>query len=274
MITSAGDVGDYFTILKGASQLAAPAVPAGLAASANGSAATLAWSNNATNEAGYLLERSINGAPFTPLARIGANLTTFTNTSMGFSNAYYYRLRSWNNAGYSDFSAMVNLTPSGALAIDQQPQSVVGLPGSAVIFKVLARGTAPITYQWYKEGTLLDGQTNSTLRLSNLSSNQAGYYGVVVANGGTPLTSNPALLTVTSNVTAPRVVAWPRMQAGVFGGWFQGAVSGTYIIEYKDSLNAPTWLFQTNVVAPSDGLFQLQDITGGAPQRFYRFTTP
>lgn len=273
-VTSAGAIGDYFTILKGASQGAPPAAPADLAATTNGSSALLAWSNNATNEMSYRLECSVNGAAFAETALLGANLTNYTHAGLDFSNAYYYRLRSWNNAGYSDYSALASLTPGGPLAIDRQPQSLTNQPGTTALFYVLARGTGPITYQWYRQGVLLAGETNRTLKLSNVQSVAAGSYTVVLSNGGTPLQSDAALLTVLGSAAqAPTLVAAPRLTNGVFAASFQGSPGLTYTIQTTEALGT-SWQSWTNVTVPPDGLIFLQDETKTLRQRFYRLLYP
>ena len=273
MITSSGSVGDYFTILKGASQSAPSAIPANFAASAIGSSANLSWSNNATNEAAYRLERSINGADFAEIATIGANLTSFTNVGLNFVNAYYYRFRSWNNAGYSDYTPIASLTPSGALAIDRQPQSVTAAAGTSALLYVLARGTPPITYQWYFEGTLLAGQTNSTLKLASVSAIHTGHYTVVLSNGGTPLTSDAAMLTVTPLVSPPTLASPPVVSDGIFAVAFQAAGGVTYTVQAEDALNN-TWRNQTNVTAPPSGIIVIQELGRGVPNRFFRLIYP
>jgi hypothetical protein len=47
---------------------------------------------------------------------------------------------------------------------------------------VSAQGTAPLTYQWYFQGSSLAEGTGATLTISNVSPAQAGTYGVVVSN--------------------------------------------------------------------------------------------
>src|SRR6185503_13361781 len=39
--------------------------------------------------------------------------------------------------------------------------------GDTVSFNVLATGSLPLSYQWYKNGSLLNGKTNATLTLVN-----------------------------------------------------------------------------------------------------------
>ena len=50
-------------------------------------------------------------------------------------------------------------------------------------FSVTATGTAPLTYQWKKNGSDVNGANGATLTLNNVSTNDSGDYAVVVSNG-------------------------------------------------------------------------------------------
>lgn len=84
------------------------------------------------------------------------------------------------------------------LDVNLSSQSV-GSGGSAT-FTVEVSGTAPISYQWYRDGQPIPGANGATLTLDNLSSADDGatIY-VVVTNAGGSATSN----TVTLSVHAP-----------------------------------------------------------------------
>jgi acid phosphatase type 7 len=267
VISTSGSIPAYFTILKGDSQSNAPVVPASFAAAANGTSAILTWANT-TNEANYRLERSLNGAAFLEIATIGQNLSTYTNTGLNFANAYYYRLRAWNNAGYSDYTPVASLTPSATLAIDRQPQGSTNNPGDTVFFYVLARGAAPLSYQWYKGATLLTSETANTLKRANISSADAGSYTVQVSDGVNTLTSSTATLAVNITAQVPVLLAGPTIGGGLFSVSYQGTVGATYTIQSKDTLDA-AWQDRTNVVVPLSGLILIQE-NNTAPQRFYR----
>jgi hypothetical protein len=266
---------DSFTILKGASQAAPPAAPAGLVAVSNApDAVRLSWANNATNEVSYSLEVSVNGADFSEVAAVGANLTSYTNTGLSLvSNAYYYRLRAWNNAGSSAYSTLAGVTPSGPLAIDRQPADTTVPEGGTASLFVLARGSGTLNYKWYRGAILLSGQTNSALTLSNVQSTDAGYYAVVISNGGTPITSTAALLAVTGGAVPPEVVGQPQLTNGTFVTAFQGSPGLTYTIQSKNTLEG-TWQNLTNITVPPGGIISLQERVSGLPQRFYRAVYP
>ncbi|MDX1963425.1 MAG: Calx-beta domain-containing protein [Pirellulales bacterium] len=70
----------------------APAAPTGLTATATAAnKISLAWSDNATNETGYRVERS-TGGPFTTIATLPANTTSYVNTQVQSYINYTYRV--------------------------------------------------------------------------------------------------------------------------------------------------------------------------------------
>jgi bacillolysin len=68
--------------------------------------------------------------------------------------------------------------------------------GATVAFSVFATGTAPLYYQWRKNGGVLAGQTNATLTLTQVQPANSGDYSVVVGNSAGSVTSALAALTV------------------------------------------------------------------------------
>jgi uncharacterized membrane protein YgcG len=65
---------------------------------------TLTWDDNVTNETGYAVERSLDNYTFEEIA--GSLATdTVTYADSGLTNGtYYYRVRAFNNGGYSEYS--------------------------------------------------------------------------------------------------------------------------------------------------------------------------
>ena len=84
-----------------------PADPSGLtAASPLWSQVDLAWTDLATNESGYEVERSTSGpgGPFTLLAVRPANATTYVDQGLAATTSYCYRVRATNSAGASGYA--------------------------------------------------------------------------------------------------------------------------------------------------------------------------
>ncbi|TAK95486.1 MAG: DNRLRE domain-containing protein, partial [Verrucomicrobia bacterium] len=77
-----------------------------------------------------------------------------------------------------------------------EPLDQTKVEGDTATFAVLADGTPPLNYQWqFNDNDLLD-QTNSALTLTGVSTNDAGFYRVIVNNVGGSTSSREALLTV------------------------------------------------------------------------------
>lgn len=84
-------------------------------------------------------------------------------------------------------------------AIIAQPVNISVVAGQTAEFNVTASGTAPLAYQWRKNGTNIGGANSAsyTTPATELGDNGASY-SVVVSNSADSVTSNNATLTVTA----------------------------------------------------------------------------
>jgi len=83
-----------------------PAAPSGLSATAvSSSQINLDWTDNANNETGFKIERDSM-----PIATVGANVTSYSDTGLDPSTTYTYRVRAYNGAGDSDYSIAASAT--------------------------------------------------------------------------------------------------------------------------------------------------------------------
>src|SRR5205085_527506 len=84
----------------------APTSPSGLCgAVASATQVNLSWADNATNEAGYRVERSTDGVNWAEVAVVGANATSYSDAGLAGNTTYTYRVRATNGAGNSAYSA-------------------------------------------------------------------------------------------------------------------------------------------------------------------------
>ena len=63
-----------------------------------------------------------------------------------------------------------------------QPMSQTGAVGGSVTFTVAATGTAPLVYQWFKDGIAVAGSTGSSLTISGVKLSDGGSYQAAVRN--------------------------------------------------------------------------------------------
>lgn len=104
-------------LLVAAPAPAAPAGPSNLSAVATSSTTIdLAWANNATNQTGFTITRSTNGAPAVNLVSVGDNTTTYTDSTALASTTYTYAVVAINAVGDSTPSNSATATTPDANA--------------------------------------------------------------------------------------------------------------------------------------------------------------
>jgi hypothetical protein len=83
-----------------------PSPPSTLKATAiSSSRIDLGWTDNSTNETGFKIERAASSSgPFSQIATVGTNVTSYSNTGLNPNTMYYYQVRAYNTAGNSGYS--------------------------------------------------------------------------------------------------------------------------------------------------------------------------
>ena len=122
-----------------------PAVPTSLACEVQaGPVVALSWSDNATNETGFVVERSVNGGTFAPLTALpaqpatGTGLVSFADTEVAPGSSYGYRIEAVNEDGASAWS------PTSTVA-------VAAIPATPILDFTVARtsgATDIVTLTW------------------------------------------------------------------------------------------------------------------------------
>jgi hypothetical protein len=82
------------------------------------------------------------------------------------------------------------------IIISQQPQDTTVCQNGTAIFSVTASGAPTITYQWYHNGSVIQGATQDTLTLNTVQESDEGSYYCLLTNPYGPVSSNTATLTV------------------------------------------------------------------------------
>jgi hypothetical protein len=103
-----------------------------------------------------------------------------------------------------------------APSVTAQPTDQTVVQGQSATFSVSASGTAPLSYQWMKNGTTIRGATASSYTTpATTASDQGNQFSVAVSNSAGNAVSNPATLSV--NVPYNFVVQVPSTTAAGSG---------------------------------------------------------
>lgn len=89
--------------------------------------------------------------------------------------------------------------------ITRQPQSLA-TTGTGVSFEVAALSAHPVSFLWRKNGALIPGETNATLRIESVTGTEAGIYSAVAVNAYGSAASSDAQLTF---LTPPEITRQP-----------------------------------------------------------------
>jgi len=149
-------------------------------------------------------------------------------------------------------------TPPAVDSVTPSTRSdMVGMTGTGPYFVATASGPEPYSYQWYRNGVLIPGQTLSQLTLTNGLVGNAGNYTVVVGNGLGAVTNSPAA-TVTVSSSTPSIT----------GQWDfnQGDLSA----DYGQPLTYSSVAVQTATTFGTTTAFAVSDI-GGQPANVLRW---
>ena len=103
---------------------------------------------------------------------------------------------------YLDAGPLTSVTINGTTALSQGAK--------AVFTAVTAGGRQPLTYQWYKNDTLIPGAAAAVYTTDTLSVSNTGdsYKCKVTDSGGIAVTSSPVLLTVAAPVQRSVAASW------------------------------------------------------------------
>lgn len=114
---------------------AAPKAPSDLKATSTPGKIVLTWTDNSTNEEGFVIERKAGTGEFYPIDAVKANVTTYTDTAQTSyplhpNEVYYYRVKAVKG---SIFSASSNETP-GTYYYTYEPQPAYDLQVLPIVY--------------------------------------------------------------------------------------------------------------------------------------------
>jgi Domain of unknown function (DUF4091)/Immunoglobulin domain/Immunoglobulin I-set domain len=173
----------------------------------------------------------------------GATSSSYTTPpTITSNNGTQFTVRVSNSAGNvtSNFATLTVNAAAVAPSITAQPISQTVTAGQAATFTVAASGTAPLSYQWQRNGTPIGGASAATYATpATTSSDNGAQFTVVVSNSAGSATSNAAILTVNPATVAPSITTQPVSQTVTAGqtASFSVTATGTSPLGYQWSKN-------------------------------------
>lgn len=151
----------------------------------------------------FTYQWSKDGAPITDATNATLTLDTVTMVDAGKSSV---EIANPKGLKVTSREAILTTTPVAvAIADPNLPSDQVVAEGTSATFTVSATGTL-LTYQWYREGEAITGETDAQLTLNNVPFSENGKrYSVVVTNRVNSVPSRQATLTVTHDNTPPAI---------------------------------------------------------------------
>ncbi|MDJ0839883.1 MAG: immunoglobulin domain-containing protein, partial [Acidobacteriota bacterium] len=112
----------------------------------------------------------------------GADEATLVIENVQAGDVGEYLCVVWNDCGsLTSQTAELTISP-GILSFKQQPADSIACRDDDVTLSVFAVGTAPITYQWEKDGVPIPGETERTLTLTDIDDDDEAEYACVASN--------------------------------------------------------------------------------------------
>ncbi len=113
-----------------------PGAPTNLTATvASATRVDLSWTDNASNETGFILERRAGLGDFVQVAAVGAGVTTFSDSGLTPGTAHTWRVRACNAGGNSDWSNLAEAT-TASVRVPAAPSNLTAtLTGGHVLLR-------------------------------------------------------------------------------------------------------------------------------------------
>jgi glucose/arabinose dehydrogenase len=150
------------------------------------------------------------------------NYSTSTNFASGISSLVDIQVHTDGSLYYLARGGgevfRVQFTGNTAPTISSQPANLTVAAGQSASFTVAASGTAPLQYQWQRNGVNIPNANAATYSFTTTASDNGATFRVIVSNSVGSATSNSATLTVLSNIAPTGTITAPANGTNYRGG--------------------------------------------------------
>ncbi len=233
----AGSVTSSNALLTVADAVALPTIAAQpqSANTLDASTALVSVSVTGTGPFGYQWRR--NGG-----AIAGATASTYITPTLTLADTgVVYSVVVTNGAGsVTSGNATITVNPQ-PVALTAQPAGAAVTAGQTASFSAAATGSAPISYQWRRNGVAIAGATAASYTTpATAVADNGALFTVLVSNAANSVTSNAATLSVTAAAVAPTIATAPANVAVSEGqpASFSVSAAGTGPLSFQWRRNA------------------------------------
>jgi hypothetical protein len=152
-------------------------------------------------------------------------------------------LSAFANAGCAGLASTNHNAAPVSPSITAQPSSQTVTAGQTASFSVVATGSAPLSFQWKKNGVAIDSAASSSYTTpATVTSDGGTQFTVVVSNAAGSVTSAAAMLTVNGGAVAPSITTQPASQTVSVGqiASFSVAATGSAPLSFQWKKNGVT----------------------------------
>jgi len=196
------------------------------------------------------------------VAVAGADKASYTTSALTLAdNAAVFKVVITNPAGTVTSQEATLSVMAVAPRIVTAPESVTTSDGATVTFKVTAAGSAPLAYQWLRNGTAISGATDASYSTTLAYASSGDRFTVRVSNASGQIVSDAAVATV--NAAAPSISQHPADVGIATGGSASFGVnaSGTAPLRYQWQQSQDEGLNWTNIAGATAASYTVSKAT-------------
>jgi hypothetical protein len=210
----------------------------------------------------------------------GAILPGATNAVISLNGSYsnrgVYQLLARNSAGViTTDTALLKVIPSssltGAPSIIAQSGNLRAIAGRRTSLYVVAQGSSPLNYFWYRGNSLVaSGSNMDTLEISPLQASDAGEYRVEVKNGNGEAASQIMKLEVAQAVVTGSGNTASSVSTQGFGLAVDAETGAVFVVESCTNLISAVWVEVARFTSVGSAFTFLDETAKQSQNKFYR----
>jgi hypothetical protein len=158
-----------------------PAAPSGLSAVATSAGQIdLIWVDNAADETGFSIERSLDGASWSQVGTAGADATGYADTTVSPNSTYYYQVQAYSDSGSSGYSNVASATTPDGMNLAANGYKVKGKQ----VVDLAWSGSSASSFDIYRDGSPIAQAVSGNAYTDDIGAKGGGSYQYQVCEAG------------------------------------------------------------------------------------------